>query len=135
VSSKGRIHVATDEPPRPHALVVEDDDAMGRAFARVLKRIGFAVSSSGTGAHAFQRVRDGERFDLVVSDVCMPVMNGIAFREAALPLWPELAGALVFVSGAIDLDFSTLGAPCFTKPVGVEFYAHVRGMRRRPERC
>ncbi len=73
-------------PPKPRALVVDDDAAIARGTARVLKYTGFGVASSNSGAHALERIRRGERFALVVSDVRMPGISGVEFYEAARAL-------------------------------------------------
>jgi two-component system cell cycle sensor histidine kinase/response regulator CckA len=76
------------EPPvserrRARILLVEDDD-LTRDFARrALVRMGHEVEVARNGAEALDRVARDRPFDLVLSDVTMPVMTG-----------PELLGRL-----------------------------------------
>ena len=57
-------------------LVVDDDDAVRQFVKRILDDGGYVVESSGSGADALTRMRDGEAYDLIVADVCMPEMSG-----------------------------------------------------------
>jgi len=115
----------------PLALVVEDDQAVAGAMERVLERKGFTVAVSGNGAEALERIRRGERFALVVSDVFMPVMDGITFQREARALWPELDEVLVFVTGSGGQERAKLAAPCFPKPVDALFFAYIRRVLER----
>ena len=116
--------MATGALTKPRALVVDDDSAVARATARVLSTLGFAAVSSLSGARALERVQRGERFELIVSDVRMPDLNGPRFHQAARLLWPEIDAVIVYMTGAADDE--PLAARCFRKPVEAEFFAHVR---------
>ena len=61
---------------RSRVLVVDDDDAVRRFVTRILDEDGFVVESSATGADALTRMREGQTYDLIVADVCMPEMSG-----------------------------------------------------------
>ncbi|HEY2514684.1 MAG TPA: hybrid sensor histidine kinase/response regulator [Polyangiaceae bacterium] len=113
--------------PKPRALVVDDERALGIAMKRRLDAMGFETLLSDSGEHAWDRIRRGHRFALVVSDIRMPGMDGPTFLEAARCLWPEIATKAVFVSGSAPFDAEPMsGVLCFGKPVTSEFYEHVR---------
>lgn len=59
-------------------LLVEDDKDFGESFAIILKRKGYSVLLVPSAMHALRSLEE-ERFDLVVSDVVMPQMNGLDF--------------------------------------------------------
>jgi|KBSMisStaDraftv2_1062788.scaffolds.fasta_scaffold49687_2 two-component system, cell cycle sensor histidine kinase and response regulator CckA len=65
---------STSSPSR--VLVVDDDDAVRRFVKRILDDEGYVVEDSATAPDALMRVRDGQAYDLVVADVCMPEMSG-----------------------------------------------------------
>jgi CheY-like chemotaxis protein len=90
------------ESARPRALVVEDDGDLRRAMDRFLERVGFTVATSPSGDHALERVRRGERFALVVSDIHMPGLDGPGFLRAAQAFWPEIDAVIVLVTGALE---------------------------------
>ena len=55
-------------------LIVEDDRELRQLFTKVLQKHGFSVKGVENGLEGLQAVSEG--FDLVVSDVMMPVMDG-----------------------------------------------------------
>jgi EAL domain-containing protein (putative c-di-GMP-specific phosphodiesterase class I) len=57
-------------------LVVDDDDGVRRTMARVLRVAGYDVEAAENGAIALTLL-GGARFDVVVSDISMPGMDGI----------------------------------------------------------
>jgi DNA-binding response OmpR family regulator len=119
-------------PGQPRALVVEDDGAVGDLIALTLREIGFGVDRSESAEHGLMRVQSGERYDLVVSGVEIPGFGGTAFRETARRVWSGIDGALVLIAESEDpKHVSRLLAPCFSKPLDLRFYAHVRGVFER----
>jgi two-component system cell cycle sensor histidine kinase/response regulator CckA len=60
-------------------LVVEDESAVRTLLGRVLERAGYEVTTASDGGQALQLVDGGDgHFDLVLTDVVMPGMSGIA---------------------------------------------------------
>ena len=66
-------------------LIAEDDRELRRLFAHVLLKNGYTVKEVGNGKEALHAI-DAEYFDLIISDIMMPVMDGYEFvrllREA-----------------------------------------------------
>lgn len=86
-------------------LLVEDEDAV-RAFAeRALKTRGYEVTEAVNGQDAMDILEDEDgNFDLVVSDVVMPEMDGPSLFNAARVKYPNLK--FVFVSGYAEDAFA-----------------------------
>jgi two-component system, cell cycle sensor histidine kinase and response regulator CckA len=79
-------------------LLVEDDASVRRTTTRMLEQLGHRVAVADSAAEAFHLFeRDGARFDLLITDVVMPVMGGPELRRALAALRPGLR--TVFVSG------------------------------------
>ncbi|MGE0682968.1 MAG: response regulator [Candidatus Binatia bacterium] len=57
-------------------LVVDDSTSMRQMVAFTLKGAGFAVVEGGNGQEGLQKL-DGQKVDLVISDLNMPIMNGM----------------------------------------------------------
>ncbi len=82
-------------------LVVDDQDAVRRAFARVLHRAGFRVLSAAD-AYAALAIIESDTVDVVVSDISMPEMDGIALLRRIRDLEPDLP--VVFATGAPSIE-------------------------------
>jgi signal transduction histidine kinase len=81
-------------------LVVDDEAAQVEALCRTLEDEGYSVAGfTGTGA-ALAALRAGS-FDIVLTDLTMPGMDGIAFLSAAREIDPGLAGIVMTGHGSI----------------------------------
>ena len=83
-------------------LVVDDDSSSVEALCELLKVAGHDVIYAENGLQALDRLRNGEKFCVILLDVMMPVMNGYEFREEQLKD-PSLASIPVFI---ITADWS-----------------------------
>ena len=78
-------------------LLVEDEDPVRMVAERSLLRQGYEVTSARDGEEGLVMVEEGGQFDLVVSDVVMPSMDGPAMAREIRKLAPELP--VLFMSG------------------------------------
>ncbi len=83
----------------PRVLLVDDEPAVGKALAAVLRRAGFDVSLAGSVAQAEEMLAD--RFDALIVDLRMPEMRGDAFYFLACVRQPWLNCRALFVTGDI----------------------------------
>jgi two-component system, cell cycle response regulator CpdR len=77
-------------------LLAEDDDDMRRFLVRALERAGHEVTSFAEGASAFEEVKQAS-FDLLLTDIVMPEMDGIELARRAAELDPTLK--IMFITG------------------------------------
>ena len=83
--------------PRPvRILLVEDNDDVRRSTTRILERLGHAVVVARDGVEALAHTMNAE-IDLVVTDVLMPRIGGIALVARLRETMPWLP--VVFMSG------------------------------------
>ena len=70
-------------PQKTKVLLVDDDELVRQLLARLLTEAGFLVAEADNGASALQAARrlDGS-LSLVVTDINMPVMDGLEFARA-----------------------------------------------------
>ena len=61
-----------------HILIVEDDSEICQLYSRVLQKNGYQVTGVSNGQEALEAI-DRTYFDLIISDIMMPVMNGYEF--------------------------------------------------------
>ncbi len=88
-------------------LLVDDSRFFLNLIAPVLRGAGYRVTTALDGEEAIARLERGERFDIIVSDIDMPTVDGYAFAQAyrAHPQWgssPIIA--LTGRSGASDRE-------------------------------
>ena len=77
-------------------LLAEDDDSMRAYLARALERSGYDVVAVATGAEAVPHI-DNDRFDLLLTDIVMPEMDGIELAQHAASVAPEMR--IMFITG------------------------------------
>lgn len=72
-------------------LVVEDEEALGEILCSLLEERGYQATHACNGVQALARLKSGGTpWQLVLSDIVMPEMNGIQFLQQARLLYPEL---------------------------------------------
>lgn len=82
-------------------ILLADDDAATRDLVeRALTTDGHAVTSTQDGAEALERLEAPDSFDLLISDVQMPAVDGIALAEKGLAVQPKLR--VILISGFAD---------------------------------
>ena len=77
-------------------LLAEDDTDMRRFLVKALQNAGFDVSSYDNGLSAYQRLRE-EPFELLLTDIVMPEMDGIELARRASELDPDIK--IMFITG------------------------------------
>jgi EAL domain-containing protein (putative c-di-GMP-specific phosphodiesterase class I) len=82
-------------------LVVDDESGLRTAHSRMLTAAGFQVETCDTAEEAVARLQRGERFLVIVTDVCMPGMDGIDLLERVREHDAELP--VVIVTGRPSL--------------------------------
>ena len=90
----------TDVPVGTRALVVEDEQALGDAVADAMRDAGFEVDRAADGEEAILRTQ-GRAYDVIVCDLKMPRVDGMAFFDHLLATAPALTKRLIFVTGDV----------------------------------
>ena len=84
----------------PAVLIVEDETALASAMAESFADAGYLVDRAGDGEEALACL-EGGKFDLIVSDLKMPRMDGIRLFAALREQHPEMARRIMFVTGDV----------------------------------
>ncbi len=77
-------------------LLAEDDESMRHYLARALERVGYVVEPVDRGTAALALI-EKEPFDLLLTDIVMPEMDGIELAQKAGVLAPEMR--VMFITG------------------------------------
>ncbi|MBD3609958.1 MAG: response regulator [Gammaproteobacteria bacterium] len=105
-----------------HILIVDDEPAIRLLMTKILKRAGYQVSSATDGEDALEKL-SSEEFDLMITDIIMPRMDGFQLTQQAMKLYPEMKVQLI--SGYSDnIDRSNIEDSVYEemlqKPFGKE---------------
>ena len=77
-------------------LLAEDDNSMREYLSRALERVGYAVTSVDCGTAALPLL-ETEHFDLLLTDIVMPEMDGIELAQRAARIAPDMR--VMFITG------------------------------------
>ena len=83
---------------RQHILVVDDEPGIREVLSDILIADGYVVDTAVSGQEALEKIGTTS-FDLVISDLAMPVMDGEKLYEHVCHDHPLLAKRMVFVTG------------------------------------
>ena len=70
---------------RKKILIVDDSPSVLAVLDDMLDTLGYEVTAVSNGKEAVQKI-EAAKFDLIITDLSMPVMDGIAFVQAAKQL-------------------------------------------------
>jgi len=115
---------STPLPGRSRVLVIDDEAAVARYIARVLRK-DCDVTTETSSRAALARLAAGEPYDVVLCDVMMPDMNGIELYEVVRKRHPELVPRVFFMTGGAFTPeaaqfLDSLPNPPLEKPMGSE---------------
>jgi CheY-like chemotaxis protein len=105
---------------RHRILVVDDEENLRDVLVEVLKRDGHEVQSAGDGIEGLRLTRDS-RYDLVITDLRMPDLEGPALYEALRQQYPDDPPRVIFMSANTGLEeyarfLADTGEPALEKP-------------------
>lgn len=84
-------------------LLVEDEDAVRMFSARALREKGYTVIEANNGESALTMVENGEKFDVLITDVVMPKMDGPTLNKKIRDIYPT--AKTIFISGYTEDTF------------------------------
>ncbi len=110
------------EGPRQNAirvLLVDDEPILSLAISRMLEtENGMEVETAANGLQGLEKYRKGQ-FDVIVSDMLMPVMNGLEMVTELRKIHPE--AKVIILSGSLSPEIverlAELGAVALSKPI------------------
>ena len=106
-------------------LVVEDEPIVRSLVVEVLNDLGYETIEAGDATEALPSLEDGQRIDLLITDVGLPGMNGRQLADVARQHRPSLK--VLFATGyaesATAKDFLGTDMAVITKPFAIETFA------------
>lgn len=117
-------------------LIAEDDRELRRLFAHVLIKNGYSVKEVSNGQEALDAM-DNDYYDLIISDIMMPVMDGYEFVRSLRDAGDNTPVMMITAKDAFDdmrLGFLSGSDDYMIKPVNVnEMVLRVQALLRRAQ--
>jgi DNA-binding NtrC family response regulator len=111
----------------PHLLLVDDEEALRSVVAERLRDTGYEVTEAADGEAAVKAL-DGFAFDVIVSDLRLPGVDGREVIETALTRYPGIVAIVVTGYGTVKdaVDMTKMGVADFiAKPFQFDELMHV----------
>jgi signal transduction histidine kinase len=98
--------VQLKQTPRARLLIVDDERDLLMAFCRVLEAEGYSAMGAASGLEALSALRaaaadESSRFDILITDLMMPFMDGIALLREARNIDGDLVSIIMTGHGTI----------------------------------
>jgi len=100
-------------------LLAEDDDSMREYLARALERTGYQVRAVESGVVALELLQK-ESFDLLLTDIVMPELDGIELAQRASVLHPGMR--VMFITGFAAVTLQNGSMPPDAKVLSKPFH-------------
>lgn len=100
-------------------LLAEDDDSMREYLARALERTGYGVKACESGIAALEMLQH-ETFDLLLTDIVMPELDGIELAQRASALHPGMR--VMFITGFAAVTLQNNAMPPEAKVLSKPFH-------------
>ena len=105
---------------RRHILVVDDDPSVTQLIVDTLTREGYRLDSAPNGVVALEKIQR-QRYDLILSDLHMPQLNGVGLYLALTQQSDRLSERIIFITGSSGSSemhsfLKDTGLPVLRKP-------------------
>jgi putative nucleotidyltransferase with HDIG domain len=81
--------------PSERILVVDDEEAIREIVSSMLQNAGYSTMPAASGKHALEILGSGEEFQLMLSDLMMAEMDGIALLDQVQDCYPDMPAIMV----------------------------------------
>lgn len=85
-------------PKKKRLLLVDDEATLRMVISEILSEAGYAVDIAESGKDALKKI-SGNNYNLVISDMNMPDMSGMAFYHSVIKNTPQLKKRFLFLTG------------------------------------
>jgi CheY-like chemotaxis protein len=101
------------------ALVVDDDQTLRFAIAEILRQAGHFPVEAENGLRALEILRQAPDFDVILSDIQMPHLDGFGLLDELGTSYPSIPVIMLSIKPGWDAEVIRKGAiACLPKPFG-----------------
>jgi len=112
----GDEHALDPDAPQRRLLIVDDEPGIVDVLQEVLGSSGYRIETASNGAQALKCIAS-QKYDLIISDLCMPEMSGEKLHAAIQEHYPHLLDRVIFVTG----DTVSPGSHSFLEQTGARW--------------
>ncbi|HEX7893898.1 MAG TPA: HD domain-containing phosphohydrolase [Terriglobales bacterium] len=94
--------------PSERILIVDDEDPIREVVSSMLSSANFACTQASSGKEALALLQSGEEFELMLSDMMMPVMDGEALLAATKERFPDMPVVMVTAMHDISIALNAI---------------------------
>ena len=103
-------------------LAIDDDTSILGLIANILTDYDYEVKTATNGLEGLKMIESAQ-YDLIISDINMPVMDGIEFYRELVNKTPSMKGRVIFVTGNMEPEtekfIQETGARWLSKPLNI----------------
>ncbi len=104
-------------------LVVDDEITIREFLSEILSTVGYRVDQAENGKRALEKM-EGRSYDLIITDVNMPGLDGVDLYREAASRYPELRERFFFLTAYLSPELMSFlereGLPYMSKPFEVK---------------
>ena len=107
------------QPKLGHLLVVDDEAQVLNPLCEILSEFGYDIEGFTSAAEALEALKN-QAFDLLLTDLIMPEMDGVSLLKTALEIDPQMVGIIITGNGTIQTAVEAIKVGAFDyvlKPV------------------
>ncbi len=106
------LETAVSSPEQTRVLIVDDERSVCRSIERVLNRQGYRTNTALSASKALEVLQANNDFNLVITDLMMPQVNGMELLKIARSSWPNIPVLVItgYASIASAVEATQLGA-------------------------
>jgi CheY-like chemotaxis protein len=93
--------VKPDATKKGKILVIDDEPGVRALLEKVLTQSGHSVDTVSDAGKALDKLGAGETYDVILTDVRMPGMNGIELYSRILEKTPAMKNKIIFITGDV----------------------------------
>ncbi|MEK9139387.1 MAG: response regulator, partial [Bacteroidota bacterium] len=90
-------------------LVVDDEQIIRDSISFILKKEGYTIEEAANGKAALDKITE-QPYDVVITDIEMPVMQGIELLERVMQISPQTIVIIITAYGSLETAIAALRA-------------------------